>query len=55
MKNGAIISNSGHFNVEIDIAAAGENVVFQAHHPQLRRRVLAAATAARSTCSAKAA
>ena len=39
MKNGAIISNSGHFNVEIDIPCARENVVLEAHHPHFRRRV----------------
>ena len=25
MKDGAIVANSGHFNVEIDIACAGED------------------------------
>ena len=41
MKDGAIVSNSGHFNVEIDIPGAGEDVVVEAHHAQLRRGVLA--------------
>ncbi len=42
MKDGAIISNSGHFNVEIDIAGAGKDVVVEAHHAQFGRRVFAA-------------
>ena len=39
MKNGAIISNSGHFNVEIDIPSARKDGVFQAHHAALCRGV----------------
>ena len=41
MKDGVIISNSGHFNVEIDIPRIGEIVLFEAHHSPIRRRVFA--------------
>ena len=38
MKDGAIVCNSGHFNVEIDIPG-WRNVVVQTHHPRIRRGV----------------
>ena len=39
MKDGAILANSGHFNVEINIPALERNVEEQAYYPHLCRRV----------------
>ncbi len=40
MKDGAVICNSGHFNVEIDIPGARENVQRKAHRAPVCRGVL---------------
>ena len=37
MKDGAILANSGHFNVEINIPALESLCQEQAHHPPFRR------------------
>jgi adenosylhomocysteinase len=37
MKDGAVLANSGHFDVEIDVAWLAENAV--AHHPRVRPNV----------------
>jgi len=55
MKNGAIIANSGHFNVEIDIPALEKMSSSKRTTPQLRRRVSLKDVTAKSTCWAKAA
>jgi len=39
MKDGAIVCNSGHFNVEIDIPRAGEDGEVGAHGQAVRRGV----------------
>ncbi len=54
MKDGAIVANSGHFNVEIDIPALENLARGQARSPAVRRRIHACRAAPRSTCSAKA-
>ena len=54
MKDGAIVCNSGHFNVEIDIPALAKLAKSSAHDPRVRRGVHAAPTAAGSTCWARA-
>ena len=54
MKDGAMICNSGHFNVEIDIPALRELAASKRGRARLRRRVHAARTAAGSTCWARA-
>ena len=54
MKDGAIVCNTGHFNVEIDIPALRGARGRDARGAQLRRGVHAAPTAAASTCSPKA-
>ena len=54
MKNGAIISNSGHFNVEIDIAAL-EKMSSSKRTTRSSSKSTRCGTAARSTCWAKAA
>ncbi len=51
MKDGAIIANSGHFNVEIDIPHLRGRAVSRARGPPARRGVHARRTAASSTCS----
>ena len=52
MKDGAIICNSGHFNVEIDIPASEKLSRAAAADPRVRRGVPPRATGAGSTCSA---
>ena len=54
MKDGAIVSNSGHFNVELDLDGAGKHREGAAHGPRVRRRVHADATASGSSCWARA-
>ena len=39
MKDGAIVANSGHFNVEIDIPALARPVQEPQDHPRLRRGI----------------
>jgi len=53
MKDGAIISNSGHFNVEIDIVAL-EKIRRRSGPHATPSKNIRCATGARSTCSAKA-
>ena len=54
MKDGAIVCNSGHFNVEIDIPALEALSREHARDPASSSRSSASATAGASTCSARA-
>ena len=49
MKDGAVVCNSGHFNVEIDIPALEALSRRRRHDARVRRRVHARATAGAST------
>ncbi len=55
MKNGAIIANSGHFNVEIDIPALERIATVASPDQASSSRSTTWATAARFICSPKAA
>ncbi len=55
MKDGAVIANSGHFNVEIDITALEKLSSGEKRSAPLRRRVRHERWPSRSICSAKAA
>ena len=50
MKDGAVVCNSGHFNVEIDIPALEKLAVGAAADPGIRRGVPDEATVGASTC-----
>ena len=54
LKDGAILANTGHFNVEIDIGAPARDRDRHARGARVRRGVHARRTAARSTCSPRA-
>ena len=54
MKDGAILANTGHFNVEINIPALEALAESKRAIRDVRRRVPASATAAASSCSARA-
>ena len=54
MKNGAIVANSGHFNVEIDIPALLEMSHVRSARRARSSRSTSSATAATSSCSARA-
>ena len=54
MKDGAIICNSGHFNVEIDLEALGQDGFQPARDARRSSKSSSCATAGGSTFSAKA-
>ena len=54
MKDGALVCNSGHFNVELDLVGLKAREQGQEDRQGLRRRVRRSGTARPSTCSARA-